>query len=561
MRTPPSAMKSIAVSILVALLTLSACSIPSPPANDDSQPDARQAKPHVLFISIDDLRPTLSSYGHELAQTPNLDALAHRGILFTRAYAQQAICGPSRASILTGLRPDTLGVTHNYVKFRDQLADVVTLPQHFMNSGYVAAHVGKIFHHGDKDEELSWNWEPAYDRLPEDLSEPTRYANPENTRLQEQNRAEMFARYGEQAKFGLGSGPAFEGEAVPDNRYMDGYNTDLAIATLAALKEGTDRPIFFGFGLDKPHLPWNAPQKYWDLYERADIERSNQTTGPAGGGAMGLHASFELRTFSNVPNEGEFPNELAIDLLHAYLASVSYVDAQVGRIVSAFEEQGLLDNTVIVVWSDHGYHLGEMGIWGKASNYEIATRVPLIVSTPAMRETAGGLESEALVELVDLYPTVAELANLPVPDALEGKSLVALFSHPDKPWKSAAFSQFPTPALREWGAYPLRPGMRETYFGSLIAEVEARIKAQMGNQWDRELFEQHLMGYSMRTDRYRFTAWLDTRNPSRPPLYLELFDHREDPDETVNVAARDPTLTADLLSQLQAGWRAALPSH
>lgn len=521
-------------------------------------------KPHILFISIDDLRPMVASYGHEQVKTPNIDAIAEQGVLFENAYAQQAICGPSRASILTGLRPDTLGVTHNYVKFRDNHKDVVTLTQHFMNHGYVATHVGKIFHHGDRDEERSWNWQPAYDRLPEGLVEPGIYANPANTQLQNEYRKEMFAKYGEQAKFGLGRGPAFEAEDVPDHAYIDGYNTDLAIVTLEDMLAKTDKPIFFGFGMNKPHLPWIAPKKYWDLYNPEEIRNSTQIQAPKDGASTGLHASFELRTFSNIPNYGEIPEELGIELLHSYLASVSYVDAQIGRIMSAFEDQGILDNTVVIVWSDHGFHLGEMGIWGKASNYEIATRVPLVISTPEMRQkpqaqSLGPERTSALVELVDIYPTLAELSGLPVPDILEGHSLVDLLAQPQREWKSAAFSQFPTPALREWGAYPLRPGMRETYFGPLIRDVEEGIKQQFPGQWDRELFEKHLMGYSMRTDRYRFVAWMDTRDMTKEPLFVELFDQESDPGETINIAAQNKRLSAELLVQLRAGWQRSLP--
>ena len=230
---------------------------------------------------------------------------------------------------------------------------------------------------------------------------------------------------------------------------------------------------------------------------------------------MGLHASFELRTRHGIPKRGPIEPELARTLKHAYLACVSYVDAQIGRMIGALEEAGVRENTIIIVWGDHGWHLGDMGIWGKATNYEIATRVPLIIWTPDMPKHTRGRATDALVELVDMYPTLCDLAGIPLPPHLEGHSFKPLLDDPDRPWKTAAFSQFPNPALREWAANPLSQGMRETWFGPLITEVEARIMAQQKDKWDRDLFENRLMGYAMRTDRYRLVVWKDTSHPGR----------------------------------------------
>ena len=201
-----------------------------------------------------------------------------------------------------------------------------------------------------------------------------------------------------------------------------------------------------------------------------------------------------------------------------------------------------------------------MGVWCKATNYEISTRVPLILSAPGIPEQVRGRKSDALVELVDIYPTLCELAGAPLPGHLEGTSLVPLLGDPDRPWKKAAFSQYPNPALCEWAANPLSEGMRETFFGPLIEEVEARIIAQQGERWDRDLFENHLMGYTMRTDRHRLVAWQDTRHPERPPLFVELYDHETDPAETRNIADEHPELVAGLLEQLRGGWRKAQPA-
>jgi iduronate 2-sulfatase len=224
--------------------------------------------------------------------------------------------------------------------------------------------------------------------------------------------------------------------------------------------------------------------------------------------------------------------------------------------LEALEVQGLRDNTIIVVWGDHGWHLGDMGVWGKATNYEIATRVPLLVWTPNMK--ARGAKSNALVELVDIFPTLCELADLPRPQQLEGRSFVPLLDDPNRPWKDAAFSQYPNPALREWAANPLSLGMRETWFGPLISEVERRIIDQQGDKWNRELFEQHLMGYTMRTDRYRLVLWRDQRHPDSDPIDVELFDHQTDPREAKNIADQNPELVQELTRQLRANWRKSL---
>jgi iduronate 2-sulfatase len=277
------------------------------------------------------------------------------------------------------------------------------------------------------------------------------------------------------------------------------------------------------------------------------------------GAAMGLHASFELRTRHGIPKTGPIGPELARTLRHAYLACTSYVDAQLGLMIDALEALGVRDNTVIVVWGDHGWHLGDMGIWGKATNYEIAARVPLIVWTPDMPTGNRGVGTDALVELVDLYPTLCELAKVEQPPHLEGRSFVPLLTDPDLDWKAAAFTQYPNPALREWAANPLSPSMRETFFGPLIQEVESRIIAQHKDRWDRRLFENDLMGYAMRTDRYRLVLWKDLRHPEADPVFVELYDHRTDPNETLNIARERPELVARLTAQFNSGWKGALP--
>ncbi|WP_139957389.1 sulfatase [Flavicella sediminum] len=516
-----------------------------------------QAKrPNILFIGIDDLRPELGCYGSPIAKTPNLDALAAQGLLFNKAYCQQAICGPSRASLLTGIRPETSGVYHNYIKFRESNPEVITLPQHFVANGYEAAYCGKIFHHGDLDDELSWSRKPATDNIGyKKPSSPGGYALVENQNIQREHKKVMSAKYGKQAKFGLGTGPAYECADVPDQAYTDGYNTEVAIATMKEMLQNNEKPFFLALGMRKPHLNWVSPKRYWDLYDPKDIPLDVNDSRPYKGAEMGLHPSFELRTRHGIPKKGAIDKELGLKLKHAYLACVSYVDAQIGRMIQAIDDAGIRDNTIIVVWSDHGWHLGDMGIWGKATNYEIATRVPMIIWTPEMLKNKGGTKTEALVELVDIYPSLCELANISKPKHLEGKSFVPLIKNPKKKWKKAAFSQFPTPALREWGAFPLRQGMRETYFGPLVKAVENRIEKQQGAKWNKELFENHVMGYAMRTQQYRLILWKDRRDLEKKPLYVELYDHENDPFEKNNIAEEETKLVKKLTKLFDKEWK------
>jgi len=228
--------------------------------------------------------------------------------------------------------------------------------------------------------------------------------------------------------------------------------------------------------------------------------------------------------------------------------------------LDALNKAGERDNTIIILWGDHGWHLGDMGIWGKATNYEVATRVPMIIWTPDMPDEHRGKSSNALVELIDMYPSLTELAGLELPEHLEGQSFVPLLTNPEKEWKTAAFSIYPNPALREWAANPLTAGMRETYFGPLIEDVESRIKRQQGVKWDRDMFENHLMGYSMRTDSHRLVIWKDNRQKDNEPLFVELYDHNIDPAETKNIASTSKELVGTLIDQFNKGWQGNLAS-
>ena len=514
---------------------------------NDAHPAPNSSRPNILFIAIDDLRPELGCYGNKGIHSPNLDMLATQGRCFLRAYCQEAICSPSRASLLTGSRPDTIGVIENRAYFRDLNPQIVTLPQHFITHGYTTVYSGKIFHGRMTDDQHSWNYKPNRKGLTPPAN-PGGNALPENQRIYAENKDRMVTLYGERSSRGLIHGPAFEAAQVEDDGYVDGYNTSVAIQTLDELVQ-QDKPWFLALGFVRPHLPFHAPKKYFDLYNPEEIQLTTSPEPPQNGASMGLHASFELRTRHGIPKSGPLNNSLSRELLHAYYACISYVDAQIGRIIAAIEKNRVRDNTIIVVWGDHGWHLGEYGIWGKATNYEIATRVPLIICTPSMGQK--GTPTDSLVELIDIYPTLCDLANIPQPDHLAGKSLIPVIRDPSAVVKRLAMSQFPTPALREWAANPLSPEMRETFFGPLINQVEQTIKKQQGSRWNRELFEKYLMGYTLRDPRYRYIEWRDTRNPNLEPIYQELYDHLSDPHETVNIARSQPKEVVRLSGELQ----------
>ncbi|RKR14348.1 arylsulfatase A-like enzyme [Maribacter vaceletii] len=534
------------VALLFVLIHICSCT------SSQKKEEKSLIKPNILFIAIDDLRPELGCYESEIAKSPNLDKLASQGLLFNNAYCQQAICGPSRASVMTGIRPENSGVIHNYIRFREKNPTIKTIPQHFVENGYESVYYGKIFHHGDEDE-ISWSRTQLKEL--KNTPKPVPFALPENQKIKADTRKEMFSKYGDVAKYGLAMGPAYESADVPDNTYSDGYNTDLAIETMKAMAKEGNKPFFLGLGFQKPHLNWVAPKKYWDLYDESKIPMATQTSAPKNGASIGLHPSFELRVRSGIPKNGDLNPELSKTLKHAYLACVSYVDAQIGRMITALEDAGLRENTIIVVWSDHGWHLGDMGIWGKATNYEIATRVPMMIWTPEMPTNSRGIKTNALVELVDIYPSLCDLAGIDIPKEIDGKSFAPLLKNPSQEWKKAVFSQFPSPALREWGAFPLRPAMRETYFGPLLNEVEEKIKIQQKEKWDRNLFENHLMGYAMRTSRYRLVVWKDIRNKKSEPLAVEVYDHITDPKETINIAKLDVNLTTSLLDMFNTEWK------
>ena len=462
-------------------------------AGPASEPE-RPSGPNVLFIAVDDLRPELGCYGSEHIKSPHIDRLAKRGVTFTHAYCQQAVCNPSRASIMTGLRPDTTRVWDLITDFRTTIPNAVTIPQHFRRHGYHAVSYGKIFHNTFPDQQ-SWD-------------EPHRW--PENARLWSAKAKRQLADYQKKMRAAGKSEsaikrlrpPATEMVDIPDSRHVDGAITDQAIAAMRRLAKG-DRPFFLAAGFVRPHLPFVVPTRYWKLYDRDKLPLAMNPHLPRGMppvafGDRSMGGFYELRDYVDYhetpsPFDGGLTEAQQRELRHGYYASVSMIDAQVGRLLDELERLKLAENTIIVLWGDHGWKLGEHNGWCKQTNYEVDTRSPLIVSAP--RAAAAGRKCPSLVEFVDVYPTLCDLAGLPTPRELEGVSLAPMMRDANAKVKDAAISQFP-----------------RTHEGRLY------------------------MGYAMRTERYRLVVWLDRKTGKTAAA--ELYDHENDPQENANIANR-----------------------
>ena len=494
--------KPVFNSLAATALLTAAFALPARAQQPAPAPVSPQS-PNVLLIISDDLRPTLGCYGDELAKTPRIDGLARGGVRFERAYCQQAICAPSRASFLSGLRPSTLGIYDLETPLRSKWPDIVTMPQAFKNAGYETVSLGKVYHHGGDDAQ-SWTRRPRGGGVD--------YALPATRDYVARRRAEAADKgLKGLAAFHYARGPAVEAADVPDEVYRDG---DLARQAVGQMRELKDKPFFLAVGFRLPHLPFAAPKKYWDLYRR-DAFKVPPPTLPTAMPDMAMWDFGELRAYSDIPARKEQPvlsPEKTRELIHGYYASVSYVDAQVGLLLDALEELKLDRNTVVVLMSDHGYKLGEYGNWCKHSNMEIDTRAPLIVRAPFEGELRAGAASSALVEYVDVFPTLADLCGLPTPPQLEGVSVRPLLARPERAWKTAAFSLYP------------------------------RHNAQ---------------GFSLRSGAWRYVEW----RRGDAVVARELYDHSDSPIANANLADL-PQYAArvdELAAQLRAGWKAALP--
>jgi arylsulfatase A-like enzyme len=474
-------------------------------------------KPNVLFIAIDDLKPLLGAYGTPWIQSPAIDRLAARGTTFTANYCQVPLCAPTRVSLLTGLRPDTTNVYFNPFKVKNvirlRLPEVVTLPQHFKNQGYITRAMGKVFDSRTVDEghdAVSWS-RPFVGRhnYSSGGAGVRGYQNPETKRrLSEAARNHPDKRE---------PGPATEREDVPDDAYFDGAMAQTAVREIEDLARQS-QPFFLAVGFVKPHLPFIAPKKYWDLYDRAALPIAPYQLPPLGSSSQSqvIPNSGELRDYSGVPPIGPISETQQRELLHGYAACVSYIDAQVDLLLKALEEAGVADNTIICLWGDHGWHLGEHGHWGKSTDYEDATRAPLIIYAPSVGK---GVRTTSLTEFLDVYPTLCELAGLPKPSHLAGKSLVPVMRDPGTQIHEAAITQSNT----------VDSQMSNQLVGGLINE-NAPINSHMG--------------WTLRTSRYRYIEWRDAVLNGNEhvfgakPVGIELYDYEKDPLERENLAGK-----------------------
>lgn len=445
-------------------------------------------RPNVLFIPVDDLRPQLGCYGRGHMVTPHIDRLADEGVVFTRAYCQVPVCGATRASLLTGVRPTRQRFVTYKTWVDEDLPGALTLPEHFRNHGYETVSVGKVFHNRTDTASRSWCNDPWHPRTAGNWRD---YQKGANIAVAE-------------ARGGIG--PPFECADVPDNAYFDGQIADRAIEELHRLRDG-GRPFFLAAGFIKPHLPFNAPTRYWDMYRRDDVDLADNPCAPDGAPTQALHNWGELRQYTDVPAEGPLPEETARSLVHGYYAATSFTDAQVGRLLDELGRSGLRESTVVVLWGDHGWQLGEHGLWCKHCNFNTSLNAPLVISAP---DVGPRRASSALVEFTDVFPTLCALAGLPVPEHLEGTSLVPVLAEPEREWKQAVFSRY-------------------------------------------------MKGDSVRTDKHLYTRWTTDDGTVTARM---LYDHDVDPDENRNVAeqAANAALVRELDAMLSAGWAAARPS-
>lgn len=461
---------------------------------------AAATKPNVLFICVDDLKPLLGCYGNKSIKSPNIDRLAKRGLLFECAYCNQAVCAPSRNSLLTGIRPTTSGIYDLGTNFRVATPDAVTLPQYFMQRGYRVEGLGKIFHvgHGNHEDPQSWS-------VPPFGGKSIFYALPQSHDPSGLTREE--ALFANQSAAGKPRGAPYESADVPENTYPDGQIAAEAIHRLQAAHDRSE-PFFLAVGFLKPHLPFCAPKKYWDLYQRDSFHLPELRKPPEGAPPYAPTTWGEVRNYSDIPDVGPLDDEKGRALIHGYHAAVSFVDAQLGRVIDELDRLQFATNTVIVLWGDHGWHLGDHGMWSKHTNYEEATHIPLLIVAPGI--TKAGTRTRALVETVDIYPTLCELAGLPeprVPQSLDGESLLPILKKPSSRIQEAIFHVFPRNRKRD-GA---------------------------------------ILGRAVRTERYRLVEWKKP-GAATDTADFELYDYKKDPLETKNLASAE----SEIVKQLEA---------
>lgn len=452
------------IILLLSLIVFKSCS------SKKEQP----IKPNVLLLYMDDLRPELNTYGTNQIISPHIDELAKNGVQFNNAYCNVPVCGASRASMLTGMLP-TKNRFLNYNTFVEQeTPNAITLPQLFKKNGYTTISNGKVYHHLD-DRESDWDevWRPyAFDVNNQGLK-PTDYWQ---SLWKDYQIKSNIVEYKE-----TNTGPAFEKAQVNDSIYIDGLMTEKVVRDIKKLKKSS-KPFFLTAGFIAPHLPFNAPEKYWSLYNRKDIKQPENNYIPKNAPAISISTWEEMRAYSNIPKKGQVTDSTAISLIHGYYATVSYVDALIGKIITTLKEEKLDKNTVVVLVADHGYNLQEHTQWAKFTNYDTSTKVPLIVSSPFHKK---GKTTDALVELVDVYPTLAELCSLEVPqNQLDGESLIPLLNNVQEKGKD-------------------------------------HILIKKGN------------GFTLKTSEFSYTEYIKPKDNSL--ITSMLYNHRTDPQENFNV--------------------------
>lgn len=491
-----------------------------------------QKQKNILFIAVDDLKPLINAYGENYMVTPNFDRLIKSGVMFENAEVQQAVCGPSRASVMTGTYPDRTKVWDLQTDFRESSPTLISMPEHLIVHGYNTVGIGKIYHKGSTSpghDGKSWtiphsipeNYDPNYG-APSFSYYQDSATKAEHKRLMEEAAADG-KKPGQQRNYALKKlKPSTESADVSDEAYQDGIYAKKAIELMNQLYK-EKKPFFLGVGFQRPHLPFVAPKKYWDLYKRNDIKLANQNL-IDGAPEYAYHTFGELRSHTDIDKDAKLGQPLSEEkqreLIHGYMASVSYVDAQLGKLLDELERLKLTENTIIVLWGDHGYHLGDHTLWNKHSNFEQATRIPFIFSGPGV---AKGEKIKTPVELIDLFPTVFELAGVKKSNQTDGKSLVPLMDGNKKTTLKVDF------ALSQ---YPRKNGK--------------------------------IMGYSIRTERYRYTEWHGNNYCAASPYDevniegIELYDFVSDPNETKN-HAKDSDKSA-VIKDLQAKLKAKINS-
>ncbi len=459
---------------------------------------ALSAPPNVLLILVDDLKPALGCYGDATAKAPNIDRLASRGMRFDLAYCNQAVCAPSRFTLMLGSHSTSTGLYGLGSPLRKLVPDAVTMPQFFAKHGWRTESLGKVFHIGHGNE-----GDPASFSVPHLKDKVIEYLDPASTDGGKLTREEaLFTNQKLDQIKSLPRGAAFESPDVKDDDYADGRMAAETMKRLQAAKARTGQPFFIAAGFVRPHLPFCAPKKYWDLYDPAKLPMPAFEDLPAGSPKVAQKRGGEIAAYKPVPEgpDAKYSTELKRRLIHGYYASTSFVDAQIGKVMDELDRLGLADNTLVVLWGDHGFHLGDLGIWTKHTNYEQANRIPLLFVAPGVAKP--GSSTRQLAESVDVFPTLAELAGLPAPTGpqpMDGVSLVPVLKDPFVRVRDHAYHAYP--------------------------------KAKMGR--------------AIRTERYRLVEWKKPGAPAET-AELELYDYEADPLETKNLAAEQPDVANKL---------------